>query len=293
MTKLWAALGLMGNAFTWGVSWWPFRQLQDMGVHALWSTALMYLLAVIALLLLRPAAWRGFLHSPALWALLLASGLTNVGFNWAVTVGDVVRVVLLFYLMPAWVVLLAWPLLGEKPTRASLARLALALAGVVVVLKSPGSAWPWPRELADLLALMAGCAFALTNILLRKLHGVAPQSQTLLAMFGGAASMALLAAVLGMGQGVVPALPALDAHWPWWVGALSLFILAGNLGLQYGAARLSAGATSIIMLSEIVFASASSVLLGAAELSARTLLGGALILLAAVWSALAPAPARA
>jgi hypothetical protein len=30
----------------------------------------------------------------------LHPGLTNVGFNWAVTVGDVVRVVLLFYLMP-------------------------------------------------------------------------------------------------------------------------------------------------------------------------------------------------
>ena len=31
-----------------------------------------------------------------------------MAFNWAVTVGDVVRVVLLFYLMPAWSVLLAW-----------------------------------------------------------------------------------------------------------------------------------------------------------------------------------------
>jgi drug/metabolite transporter (DMT)-like permease len=91
-----------------------------------------------------------------------------------------------------------------------------------------------------------------------------------------------------MGQGVVTALPAVDGIWPLWIGALSLFILAGNVGLQYGAARLSAGATSIIMLSEIVFASASSVLLGASALTTATLFGGALILLAAVWSALAP-----
>jgi drug/metabolite transporter (DMT)-like permease len=75
---------------------------------------------------------------PLLWLLLASSGLTNVGFNWAVTVGDVVRVVLLFYLMPAWSVLLAWPLLGEKPTAASLLRLVLALAGVVMVLKTGG-----------------------------------------------------------------------------------------------------------------------------------------------------------
>jgi drug/metabolite transporter (DMT)-like permease len=143
--------------------------------------------------------------------------------------------------------------------------------------------------MADLLALLSGLAFALTNILLRKLHGAVPQSQTLLAMFGGAAVMAPLAAMLGMGQGLVTALPPVDSSWLLGAAALSLFILAGNLGLQYGAARLSASATSIIMLSEIVFASASSALLGASELSARTLLGAGLILLAAVWSALAPA----
>ena len=167
-----------------------------------------------------------------------------------------------------------------------LARLALALVGVVVVLKTPETPWPWPHDMADLLALMGGFAFALTNILLRKLHGSVPESATMLAMFGGGAIMATLAALFGMSHGVVTALPPLELHWAWWVVGLSLFILAGNVGLQYGAARLSASATSIIMLSEIVFASGSSVWMGAAELSARTLLGGALILVAAVWSGL-------
>jgi drug/metabolite transporter (DMT)-like permease len=62
--------------------------------------------------------------------------------------------------------------------------------------------------------------------------------------------------------------------------------LAANLALQYGAARLRTSTTSIIMLSEVVFASVSSVLLGAGELSLRTLLGGSLILLAVLLSAL-------
>jgi hypothetical protein len=56
MPKLWAALGLLGNAFTWGVSWWPLRQLQGMGVHPLWSTAFIYIAALL-LLLLPPSAW--------------------------------------------------------------------------------------------------------------------------------------------------------------------------------------------------------------------------------------------
>ena len=105
MASLLAALGLLVNALVWGVSWWPFRQLEALGVHPLWATALVYLVALLVLLVLRPATWRSFAQFPALWILMVAAGLTNVGFNWAVTVGDVVRVVLLFYLMPAWVVL--------------------------------------------------------------------------------------------------------------------------------------------------------------------------------------------
>jgi drug/metabolite transporter (DMT)-like permease len=218
--------------------------------------------------------------------LVLAAGLTNVGFNWAVTVGDVVRVVLLFYLMPAWVVLLAWPLLGEKPTAGSLLRLALALAGVVIVLKTPTSPWPVPESLADWLALMGGFSFALTNILLRRLNQT-PDESRMLAMFGGGAVMATLAALAGMGLGHVSGVPAPNMGWVGLVLLVSLAFLAGNLALQYGAARLRASATSLIMLSEVVFASVSAVLLGAGDLTGRTLAGGSLILLASLLSVVA------
>ena len=103
-----AVAALMLNAVVWGVSWWPFRHLQAHGLHPLWATAAIYMVSVTCVLVLWPHAWRSFSAHPMLWLLTLASGLTNVGFNWAVTVGDVVRVVLLFYLMPAWAVLLAW-----------------------------------------------------------------------------------------------------------------------------------------------------------------------------------------
>jgi hypothetical protein len=96
---------------------------------------------LVCLLLARPQALRTALQHPALWLLALSSGLTNVAFNWAVTVGDVVRVVLLFYLMPAWSVLLAWRVLGERPTRMALVRLLLAFAGVALVLVPADAAW--------------------------------------------------------------------------------------------------------------------------------------------------------
>ena len=276
-----AAAALTLNAFIFGLSWWPFRALQSHGVHPLWATAMALGSALLCLLLLRPNAWRGLFTHPELWWLVLASGLTNVGFNWAITVGDVVRAVLLFYLMPAWVVLLAWPLLGERPSQGSLLRLLLALAGVVIVLKKPDSPWPLPEVLADWLALMGGFCFALTNILLRKLNQT-PRDSRVLAMFAGGALMATSAALLGMGLGIVAEPPLPETSWAALALLTGLALLVGNLALQYGAARLSASATSLIMLSEVIFASVSSVLLGTGELSLRTLLGGALILLASL-----------
>ncbi len=291
-----AAGALVMSALVWGVSWWPFRQLQGYGLHPLWVTAVMYLLISVGLLLVHFKAWGALLACPPLWWLGLTAGLTNVGFNWAVTVGDVVRVVLLFYLMPAWSVLVAWLMLGEKPTAASLVRLALAMGGVLVVLKTPEVAWPVPQGMADWLALGGGLSFAISNALLRQ-YGHTPGGARMLAMFGGSGLMAAGAALAGMSLQGMPG-PALQgAGIPVLIG-LSLAFVASNAALQYGAAKLAAGTTAIVMLTEILFASASAAAMGAAQFSPRTLLGGGLIVLAALLAALdspdeeAPASAK-
>ncbi len=279
-----AVLALMLNAFVWGVAWWPFRGLQAHGVHPLWATVVVYLTSFTVFLVLRPAGLRGFARQPLLWVLAAAAGMTNIGFNWAVTIGDVVRVVLLFYLMPAWSVLLAWLVLGERPTGAALGRLLLALAGVMFVLDAGTGGLPLPRTLPDFLALLGGFSFALTNVMLRKLRHEPPASRVL-AMFGGGAALAAAVALVGMTQGSVAPIPPPTLAWLPLVALLSGGFLAANLALQFGAARLPAHTTALVMLSEVVFASLSSVALGAAELTGRTLAGGLLILAAAAWSA--------
>ncbi len=115
----------------------------------------------------------------------------------------------------------------------------------------------------------------------------------MVAMFAGGTLLAAGAALLGQSAGAVPWPPIPAWAWAMLVLITSLGFLAANLGLQYGAARLPAAATALIMLTEVVFASVSAVALGAAELSARTLLGGALILLAALLAARTPAAAPA
>ena len=121
-----AALALLVNAFIWGVSWWPFRYLQSLGVHPLWATALTYAVVVALIVGRRPQALRQLLAAPTLWVLALAAGCTNAAFNWAVSIGDVVRVVLLFYLMPLWSVLLARQVLAESSRTPMPARRAIS-----------------------------------------------------------------------------------------------------------------------------------------------------------------------
>jgi drug/metabolite transporter (DMT)-like permease len=314
-TRWLAVLALTFNAFTWGVSWWPFRQLEARGLHALWSTALVYTVAVVAITLWRRVAWGQLLRTPSLWWLVLASGTTNASFNWAVTIGDVVRVVLLFYLMPLWAVLLARLLLGEPLTRIAALRVAMALAGAAIVLwpgagvasaadaadaaglagaagasAAAGSGamaaamrWPVPHTLAEWLGVLGGFSFALNNVLLRR-EAHQPAAARALAMFGGGAlvSLVLATALAGSGAGAVPLPPAPSALWVAGGLALGMWFLLANLALQYGASRLPANVTAVVMITEVLFASVSALALGAGTLSPALALGGGLIVGAAL-----------
>ena len=279
-----AVLALLFNAFTWGLSWWPLRALHAAGLHPLWATALTYAMVVAVLVTLRPGRLRDVVRAPGLWVLLLASGLTNATFNWGVATGDVVRVVLLFYLMPVWSVLLARALLHEPLHPSVLLRAALAVAGALIVLAPDDGGWPWPRAAADWLGLAGGMAFALNGVMLRREAARQPTARAL-AMFSGGALIGGASALAGSSLGVPP--PAWDAASAWLPLALllALWVMAANLSLQYGGARLRASTTAVVMVSEVLFASVSAVALGAATLQPRTLFGGVLIAAAALMAA--------
>jgi len=280
-------LALMFNALVWGSSWWPFRLLQSQGLHPLWATVFVYLLAVLLIAALRPRAFVQVLRTPTLWVLVLASGTTNAAFNWGVVIGDVVRVVLLFYLMPLWAVLLARWLLHEPFTRAAALRVVMALAGAAIVLwphDGSGRGFPLPQALPDWLGLVGGFSFALNNVMLRR-EAARPQEGRALAMFlGGVLVAGALAVALGMQQRL-PWPPVAAPGWLVLGLALAVLFLLSNFALQYGAARLPANVTSVVMLSEVVFASASAMALGGGRLTAPLLLGGGLIVGAALLAA--------
>lgn len=277
-------LALVCNALIWGVSWWPLRQLQSMGLHPLWATAIAFVLGTALIMAWRPSALAVLLRSPALWCLALAAGGTNAAFNWGVGIGEVVRVVLLFYLMPVWAALLAWLALGERPSRGAAARVGLALLGAVLVLKPHDAPWPVFAGLPDLLGLLGGMGFAVNNVILRRQAHQDTAARALAMFMGGILLPGVLAVALSS-QGAIPVLPAFDPRWLLGALALGLAMFCGNMGLQYGASRLPVNISSVLMLTEIVFAAATAVWWGGEVLTPTVLAGGSLILLAAALAA--------
>src|SRR3990172_5579453 len=108
-------LSLLLGATLWGVIWYPLRLLEQHGMAGLWTSLIMYLAALVISL---PVLWRCraelSLHPWLLLMLALSAGWCNVSFVLAVIEGNVVRVLLLFYLSPLWAALLGWLLLGER-----------------------------------------------------------------------------------------------------------------------------------------------------------------------------------
>ncbi len=279
-----AGIALLLNAAVWGLSWIPFKALAADGIHPLWATCIIFSLSTLILAASNQGIWRHFKTYPGLLWLLLAAGGTNACFNTAVALGPVIRVILLFYVMPVWAALLARLILKEPITRIGLLEITLGMAGAMMVVYRPDSGLPLPQSLPDWLALAGGFLFALNNIQLKRLQQV-PAAIGTQAMVTGAFVLCGLVASVLTAQGIIDTPHLLTAaHRDQSLLTLvlwSFLFLAGNRCLQYGASRLPAALTAVLMLSEVMFGASSAWLLGESTPRWQDAAGGALILTAA------------
>lgn len=273
-----AVTALVTGAFVWGVIWYPYRVLRDAGIDGVPATTLTYAIAfALALLVWRPLPTRPA-HPWLLLGLAFAAGGCNLGYVMATLTGEVVRVLLLFYLAPLWTVLLARALLGERLNRFGAFVVLLSLAGAATMLWRPQAGLPLPRDVADWYGLGAGFCFALFNVLSRRARDL-PVSQRILVSFLGVV-------VLGTLLGGVD-LPATSAA-P--VSAWTLLLVTGalllaiNLVVQFGLVHTPANQAIVIMLSEVGFAAVSAWLLAGETIGLQEWVGGAMIIAASLFT---------
>lgn len=262
-------------AMLWGVLWYPLRLLEQNGVPGLWATLLIYIVALLPVIIPCWQLRQQYLHQKVNYSLLaLVAGWTNLAFILAMLEGEVVRVLLLFYLSPVWAMLMARLFLGEKIEVPGLIALVLAMVGAVIMLWHP-QFFSTPVSLADGYAITAGMAFASTNVLIRRI-GHVHWSLKLGSAWIGVVIISAIGLVLS-----VEAAPDFNGM------TLSLILLLGfpfmfimTWTAQYGVTHLPVQTSSIIFLLEIIAGAVSAAWLTTEVLSRAEYVGGVLIIAA-------------
>jgi drug/metabolite transporter (DMT)-like permease len=275
---------LLFSSSMWGLTWWPLKQFAAQGLSGPLLAMLTYgfagLLGIVVLMAQRKA-----LRAHALMWLLIAlvGGWGNTAFVSAMVLGDVVRVMLLFYLAPVWSVLGGRLFLGERVSPRRGIAVALSLAGAFLVVGGVAALSTAPGA-ADVLAITAGLAFSGNNILARKAQGIPAASKSVAVLLGCGFTSWLMLVLLPSTAG------AASPHYtPLLLAALAVFSLLW-MGLvtttwQWSVTRLEAGRSGVIAIAELVVAVISATLLNAQMPSSTEMMGGALIALAAVLEA--------
>lgn len=198
-------------------------------------------------------------------------------FNtWALVGGGAGKTSILTFTMPFWVLLLAWPVLGERIQGWQWLAVGLALVGLASILE------PWRIQtslLSKILAVLAGVCWAIGVVIAKHLHNrerVDALQFTFWQMLIGLVPMLVVA-------WLVPQ-RAIDWSWPFWASLVFSGVVATGLGWflwLYVLHRLPAGTTSLSSLAIPVIAAASSALqlgerLRPAEMIGMLLIGVAL-----------------
>jgi len=271
-------IALLWTATFWGAVWYPLRLLEQAGISGLWTTWIIFATAAVLGVWLAWSRRYEVLEQPGLLLVIaLASGWLNAAFVLAILDGNVLRVLLLFYLSPLWSTLLAWLWLGERPSQSGLFALILAMGGAMLMLWNSSLGFPWPQSEADWLAISSGLGFSIANVAIRRLRHL---------------SAPLKAAVVWWGVVVVAGLWLLFAQVPWpqnvsseaWLGAFTLGgvgILSATLAVVYGVARMPVHRSATILLFELVIGAISSQWLTDEIVTTTEWFGGGLIVLAA------------
>jgi drug/metabolite transporter (DMT)-like permease len=277
-------LGLLAGASLWGVVWFPYRLLAQAGIDGIWSTFFTYAVALVVGVAAFPRHAAALRRVPPLALLMgMAIGLSNLAYVMGVLEGEVMRVLLLFYLAPLWTVPIARIVLGERLDRRGLAVMALAFAGAMTMLWRPEIGLPWPASRSEWLGLAAGLLFALGNVLVRRLDTLTDASKSIVIWAG----VALVGLVHTPGS-AIPAARAFDLglEQAALIGVIGLALLVMSLALQYGLSRLPANRAIVILLFELVVAAVAAHLLAGEGLRIQDGIGGALIVAATLASAL-------
>jgi len=279
-----AVFGLLFGAMCWGIVWYPYRIMAEAGVSGVVSSFYTYAIATALVGLYFARHWRSIFKLPlSIFWLGIIAGWTNLSYVLAVIDGEVMRVMLLFYLSPLWTLILAHFLLDEKTHLAGVIAIVASLLGAYIMLNdSTSGGFPMPKNSAEWLALSSGFGFSLTNVITRKSIHLSLLAKSL-SIWIGVIAFSLLAVPFIQLPFTSPSAFSLIN---WLVmGAIALLLVAATFFVQYGVTKIEATRASVLFLFELVVAAIASYYLVNERMDFHEWVGGGLIVVAAVFAA--------
>jgi drug/metabolite transporter (DMT)-like permease len=163
------AITSIGWGFNWPVTKYLISELPPLTLRGATGVIGASLLAILALMRGQSLKVRR-----DLWPRLVLAAVLNV-MGWMVLMGLALlwlpasEAALIAYTMPVWASLLAWPVLGERPTVLRTLALVMAFAGLAAIMGGNGVTASLTKLPGILMALVGAMGFALGTVLEKKL----------------------------------------------------------------------------------------------------------------------------
>src|SRR6185312_5887114 len=162
------AITSVGWGFNWPVTKYLLSELPPLTLRGTTGIIGALLLAGLAL-----ASSQSLKVERHLWPRLMLAALLNVT-GWMVLMGLALlwlpasEAALIAYTMPVWASLIAWPVLGERPTLLRTLALVMAFAGLASIMGGSGIAGSQAKLPGIIMALVGSLGFAVGTVLFKR-----------------------------------------------------------------------------------------------------------------------------
>jgi drug/metabolite transporter (DMT)-like permease len=267
-----------GAAAIWGLFWIPLREFERQGLDPGWITISQFIAPLVILL---PFALFRILRKKPIGLNQYGTGLL-IGTAFALyceslMLTDVVRALILFYVMPAWGTLVEVGLMGRRFTLFRGLALILSLGGLLVILNL-GDSFSLALNTGDVMALLSGIAFTFGAMRIRQSPDI-PVFAQLFAFFFYGSLVAVFLAVLPLAElGQAPDLANFLNLVPWILIMAVVFLIPVMWGLYSGSRFVDPGRLGILLQLEAVVGIISAALLAGEPFGWREALGACMVI---------------
>ena len=273
---------LLFGAFVWGIIWYPYRLMAQAGVSGIYSSLFVFILTLaIAIPYFLVTRKKIPIWSKDFWLLSIVAGYTNISYVLAVIDGEVVRVMLLFYLSPIWTIFLSHFMLNEDTQKRYYIAAFISLLGALIMFWQPNHFIDLGLK-SDWLAISSGIGFAMTNVMTRKNQHMTI-NQKALAIWIGVILVAIICIMFD--KDTLPSLEFFRPRDAMIAIAIALCLFFSTLFVQFGVTQIKAVEASSFFLFEIVVAAISSYFLVGESIEIKEWLGGIMIMVGVILAA--------